>query len=85
MLSSDPGGVQQELVVQDLPDDKSRKFPNYGKHFRLFFSFFFPLLMDVSKNQLFINEVKWLFFSATRIVNDIFVFLTLTKHAFIRI
>ncbi len=26
LLPSDPGGIQQELVAQDLPGDKSRHF-----------------------------------------------------------
>jgi len=33
LLPSGPGGVQQELVVQDLPGDKSRNFFCYDKHF----------------------------------------------------
>jgi len=31
LLPSDPGGIQQELVAQDLPGDKSRKFYIPGK------------------------------------------------------
>ena len=26
LLPSDPGGIQQELAAQDLPNDKIRKF-----------------------------------------------------------
>jgi len=31
LLPSDPGGIQQELVAQDLPGDKSRKFCSSAK------------------------------------------------------
>jgi len=49
LLSSDPGGVQQELVVQDLPGDKSRKFSNYHKHFQRFFFSLFDTLKPCTK------------------------------------
>jgi len=57
LLPSGPGGVQQELVVQDLPGDKSRNFFCYDKHFWRNFFCFSATTADLPRYQTLIGAL----------------------------
>jgi hypothetical protein len=57
LLSSDPGGVQQELVAQDLPGDKSRKICFPTKEFFNSSEFFYHKLYNRSTINILQNAL----------------------------